>query len=139
VIAQRHGVTIQVIREANPGVDPYALRVGQSIRIPLPTITPQITSSPAQQRTPTQTPTLPGEAPASPTPGVIIYIIRVNDNFSRIAQRFGISVEAILEANPGVNPYALRVGQPIRIPLPTITPSPTPLPTITPSVTPTAS
>ncbi len=49
-----------------------------------------------------------------------------------IALRFGVSLEALQEANPGVNPVAMSVGTTLIIPLnpdnPAALPSPTPIP-----------
>jgi LysM repeat protein len=44
------------------------------------------------------------------------YIIRGGDNFSRIAIVHGVSLGSLLEANPGVDPLRLQVGQEIRLP-----------------------
>jgi spore germination protein YaaH len=51
-------------------------------------------------------------------PGGQLYTIRAGDTFYKIAQRFRISLENLLAANPGVNPNNLRIGQVIRIPVP---------------------
>lgn len=59
-----------------------------------------------------------GTAPA-PT-GVLnadgTYTVAAGDNLTRIAQKFGQRVDAILAENPGLEPTRLRVGQKIRIP-----------------------
>ncbi|KAL8788705.1 MAG: hypothetical protein Q9213_001519 [Squamulea squamosa] len=44
------------------------------------------------------------------------YTIQSGDTFWAIAQRLGISVDALQAANPGVNPTALQVGQVINLP-----------------------
>jgi LysM repeat protein len=66
-----------------------------------------------------------------PTPTPYIYTIRENDTISGIASRFGISQEALLAANPGVQPNTLSIGQNLIIPTgseipgePTPTPAP---------------
>lgn len=46
------------------------------------------------------------------------YVIQPGDTLNYIAGRLGVSVAGILAANPGVNPYALRIGQRICIPRP---------------------
>ena len=45
------------------------------------------------------------------------YIVQPGDYLYRIADYFDISVQAILAANPGLNPNNLYVGQRIRIPI----------------------
>lgn len=48
--------------------------------------------------------------------GYDTYTIRPGDTLYRIAQRYYTTVNAILTANPGVNPLYLRVGQIITVP-----------------------
>lgn len=58
-------------------------------------------------------------APAPPVcpPGEIIrYTVQPGDTFFLLAQRYGTTVEVIREANPGVDPGNLQVGQVINIP-----------------------
>lgn len=90
--------------------------------IPAPSLTP----SPALA-------TLPGPVP-SPTPTPLTYTVQAKDDMLSIALRFGVSLEALLAANPKVNPRAMSVGAVLVIPpsgkpQPTAqNPSPTPLP-----------
>jgi spore germination protein len=51
-----------------------------------------------------------------PQPGYILYTIKAGDTFYKLSLAYGVSVESIIAANPGVNPNNLRVGQQIRIP-----------------------
>jgi LysM repeat protein len=44
------------------------------------------------------------------------YTIASGDNFWALAKRYGYSVEDIMNANPGVVPEQLRIGQVIRLP-----------------------
>jgi len=48
-------------------------------------------------------------------PGEILYTIRAGDTLYALARRYGTSVEAILRANPGIDPNNLRIGQQIII------------------------
>ena len=50
----------------------------------------------------------------SPTPSQ--YTIQSGDTLSQIAERFRITLDALLLANPGMDPNALRVGETLRIP-----------------------
>jgi spore germination protein YaaH len=43
------------------------------------------------------------------------YSVRSGDTLGTIADRFGTSVNRLLELNPGIDPRALRVGQPLRV------------------------
>jgi peptidoglycan endopeptidase LytF len=89
-LAQRFNVTVDAIIQANPGIDPNNLRVGQEICIP-------------------------GTGPV-PCPGGTLYTIRAGDTLFSLAQRFNVTVDAIIQANPGIDPNNLRVGQVICIP-----------------------
>lgn len=54
----------------------------------------------------------PSTCPAGTRP----YTIRAGDTFYNLSRRFNTTVDAIIRANPGVNPDALRIGQVICIP-----------------------
>lgn len=95
-IAQRAGVTVNQIVAVNPGINPNALRIGQTICVP--------------GRAPSG-----GGFPACPA-GSAPYVIRSGDTFYGVAQRFGLTVAALTAANPGVRPNALQIGQLICIP-----------------------
>ena len=43
------------------------------------------------------------------------YSVRSGDTLGTIAERFGTTVGHLLVLNPGVDPQALRVGQPLRV------------------------
>ncbi|KNZ69794.1 peptidoglycan-binding lysin domain-containing protein [Thermincola ferriacetica] len=91
-IARRYNISLDDLLAANPGVDPDRLLVGQVICIPVAVP--------------------PTECPDGTRP----YKIRRGDTFYSIAVRFGISLDALLAANPGVDPDALRVGEQICVP-----------------------
>ncbi|MDD3704592.1 MAG: LysM peptidoglycan-binding domain-containing protein [Clostridiaceae bacterium] len=49
-------------------------------------------------------------------PGTFIYYIRSGDTLYRLARRYNTTVDAIVNANPGLDPHWLRVAQGICIP-----------------------
>ncbi|RKX33172.1 MAG: hypothetical protein DRP71_10855 [Verrucomicrobia bacterium] len=55
-------------------------------------------------------------APVSQIDADGAYTIKSGDTFARLSGLFGVSVQAIEEANPGVDPRRLRIGQKIFIP-----------------------
>jgi murein DD-endopeptidase MepM/ murein hydrolase activator NlpD len=67
---------------------------------------------------PTETP--PGETPTEPSPppgGSGNYTVRSGDTLSGIAQRHGVSLSALIAANPQIsNPNLIHAGQQINIP-----------------------
>jgi LysM repeat protein len=62
------------------------------------------------------TATAPPVTEPAPPPGVPDYTVAKGDNFSLIAKKFGVTVKAVEEANPGVEPTKLRIGQKLHIP-----------------------
>jgi LysM repeat protein len=75
-------------------------------------LTPYHTSTPA----PTPILVFPATPTPIPTSTPIIYKISPNDTLTALARRFGVTVEALLSANPGVIPESLTIGQTITIP-----------------------
>ncbi len=64
-----------------------------------------------------------------PTPTTFIYTVVLNDTLNGIAGRYGVTLEALLAANPGIQPAALPVGTKLIIPTGRETPAePTPTP-----------
>ena len=97
-----------------------------------PTATPEPADTPEPVATPTQPPPTPQPTPVAtpePTPAseptptsepaaAIEYEIVAGDTLSDIAVTFDVTVEAILELNPGLDPAALQIGQTILVPRP---------------------
>ncbi|RBP44092.1 LysM peptidoglycan-binding domain-containing protein [Garciella nitratireducens] len=91
-IALRYHTTINEILMRNPRINPYCLRIGQIICVPMPPI--------------------PKPCPA----GTFPYTIQAGDTFYSLAKRYHVSLEELLAANPGVDPNNLQIGQKICIP-----------------------
>jgi len=106
-------------------------------------VSPQATGAPSVTTTPTQSPT--GTArPAAPAPTVtaaasLVHIVQPGDTLLGIARQYGVSVDALEAANPGIDPRALRVGQKVVIPAGAATPPPTATAPLQPSATPRSS
>jgi uncharacterized protein YkwD len=94
-IATRYGMTVAQLAAANPGVNPAALRPGQTLTIP----------SKASQDSDT----------VSQVPSAV-YVVTPNDTLWDIAANYGLYVDDVLAANPGVDPRRLMVGQELIIP-----------------------
>ena len=94
------------ILEANPGLRPEALPIGKKIKIP--------TENPAE----TEEEISPAES-AEPVVRDTVHDVRKGETLYGIAKRHlgdGNRWMEIVEANPGLDPDALQVGQRIRIP-----------------------
>jgi LysM repeat protein len=92
VLARRFNTTVAAIASVNPGTNPKNLQVGQPICIPV-------------------------RRSVVPCPPGSRYIIKAGDTFSKLAQRYGLSLAAIRAFNPGVDPTNLQVGQMICLPV----------------------
>jgi len=89
--------------------------------------------TPRAYLTPTRTPTrtvIPALTEiVLPTPTPTIHVVVLGDTLGDIADRYGVTLEALLAANPGVQPTALTVGMELVIPIGSSLPAePTPTP-----------
>ena len=91
---------------------------------PYLTSTPNATASPLPMKEDAQT--------ALPTPTPFTYIIQAGDTMGALAQKFGVSLDALVAANPTISPNAMPVGAALLIPTdkdnPTGEATPTPVP-----------
>jgi nucleoid-associated protein YgaU len=134
------GKFAQKIVDANPGLNPNRMAIGQKIRIPaLPGLTAKIpladsttASTPAAAAPATAadllaTAAAPGPVPAASnalapvTSGAKTCVVQAGDTLSQIAkEHLGSAgpkaVKKILDANPGLDPARLKVGATIKIP-----------------------
>jgi LysM repeat protein len=94
---------------------------------PTPTATAPATPSPTvPTATPSPSPTVPVATPsptvlATPPYEVITYTVQAGDTLSEIAAEFGVTVDAIAEANDIEDPSLIRIGQVLVIPSPELT------------------
>ncbi len=96
-IAGRYNVSVDTIAAANGLADPDALRLGQRLVIP------------------------GGEVPAARTPSVsssVIHVVQPGDTLWSIASRHNVSVSAIVQANGLADPDRLKLGQRLKVPVP---------------------
>ena len=86
---------------------------------------PTQTSTPTMTLTPTNTPTMPAEPTWTPLPP-LDYVVKANETCSDIAAQFHVSVQSIILANNLGTDCLLSEGRSIKVPQPTLTPSPVP-------------
>ncbi|HXF10140.1 MAG TPA: LysM peptidoglycan-binding domain-containing protein [Desulfuromonadaceae bacterium] len=98
-IATSHHTTVKAIEDANPGVTPTRLKVGQKITLPAGS------SAGATEATPT------AAAGSGET-----YVVKSGDSLTKIATSHGVTLKALKAANPNLDPNKIRVGQKIIIP-----------------------
>ncbi len=112
-LGKHYGVSVQAIADANPGVEPTRLRIGQRLNIPAPT-------GPAVGA--------PGGIPDAAA-GEQIHVVKSGDNLTKIANKYGVTVKALRSANHLVTDRIL-VGDKLKIPgkAPAPAPAPPPIP-----------
>lgn len=93
-VAAQHGTTVEVIRELNPQLTSPNLLPGDEIRIPA------------------------GLAPLEQPSQPLYYVVRQGDLVVSLAERFGVTLEQIREANPLVDLDQVPVGLRLVIPVP---------------------
>ena len=133
-IASRFGVSLADLADANPSIDASKLSIGQVVKLPAASEPPAAatatappaaspTAAPATEAPATEAPP-PTPAPTTNTPGPAstpsslgqTYTVQEGDIPETIAAKFGITTEALLAANPGINPTNLQIGQVLIIP-----------------------
>jgi LysM repeat protein len=106
-IAVRFGTTVQAIAQANNILNFNLLFVGQRLVIP----SRGVIATPSPQPTASRT-----SSPVPPITGGMLYRVQPGDNLFKIALRFGVTVNSLVQLNRIVNPSRIYVGQVITIP-----------------------
>lgn len=104
-IAAQFGVPVEALMEAN-GLTNHMIQVGQELVIPGEN--GSAGSSPEAGQSP--------EPEVTSQPETLTYTVRAGDSLSQIAQRFNVSIEAVMEANGITDPDSIREGQELVIP-----------------------
>lgn len=126
-IARRFGVTISQLVEANNIVNPNLIYANQQLIIPTNGSGPAVT-------------------PPASSGGTTTHVVSAGETMYRIALRYGVTVQTIVQANGISNPNVIYVGQSLVIPVsgnqppqPTVQPTAVPVqPTTQPPAQPTA-
>lgn len=112
-IANRAGISAEDLAKANGLKAPYALRIGQTLKIPGKTSakkddvkTDKVKSATADKAKAATDQKATGES----------YVVQSGETLNGIANRAGVSAAALAKANNLKEPYALRSGQKLTIP-----------------------
>ncbi|MBI3760363.1 MAG: LysM peptidoglycan-binding domain-containing protein [Chloroflexi bacterium] len=94
-IAREHNVSVEALIAANPGINPSSIQPGQVLVIPAP-------GAPIP--------------PAAVAAGPSTYVVQPGEWIYQIARKLGKDPQAIIAANPGVDPNNVKPGQVLNIP-----------------------
>ena len=115
-ISELYNVPIADITARNGITDPNSIVAGQVLIIPAagsslpPSVVPPTASV---------APSISANPSVSPIATSLIYVVESGDTLSKIAEKFGVLQQAILDANPEItDPNKIRIGQQIIIPAP---------------------
>jgi uncharacterized protein YkwD len=123
MIAQRYGVTIEMIARANNIANPNRIRAGQ--RLIIPNGQAPAPAAPVEVAAPTAVPVVinpeattapPAANPAPVVTGGATHTVQRGENLFRIALRYGVTVAALAAANGISDPTRIYVGQVLTIP-----------------------
>ena len=98
-IAKRNGVKLKALEDANPGIVPAKLKVGQKLSIPAATST---------------APTAAADSTVASS-GEEIYAVKSGDTLTKIAKSHGTTVKAI-ESENNLSTTKIKVGQKLKMP-----------------------
>jgi LysM repeat protein len=112
-IAKNFHVSVKAITEANPGIEPTKLKIGQKIHVPAPA-TPTISA-----------PIGGASGETAMGTGDQTYTVKSGDNLTKIASQHGISVKALRAAN-SLKTDSIKVGQKLKLPVKSTAPAPVP-------------
>ena len=91
-LAQQYATTVMAIMAANPYVNPNNLMIGHRLCIPLKNLPPSC-------------------------PQGSLHIIKPGDTLYALSKFYNLSLDALMESNPGIDPDNLRIGHGICIPV----------------------
>ncbi|HEY5912819.1 MAG TPA: LysM peptidoglycan-binding domain-containing protein [Verrucomicrobiae bacterium] len=103
-LARKFNTTTRALKEANPGVDPTRLQIGQTLHVPPP--------SPAAPSTTGATTTAVGDLAT----GEQVYSVQSGDTLTKIAEKFKVTIKALRSAN-SLTTDRIKVGQKLKIPV----------------------
>jgi LysM repeat protein len=107
-ISDDYGISPKLLAEANPNVNPSKLHEDLELVIPAGGA-PEVPAASAQEKS-----TSPA---APPQPGMLPHKVEDNQTYYSIAKQYGITMEAMVAANPQVKPERLRPGMTVQVPM----------------------
>ena len=104
-IAKNNHVSVRAIEDANPGVDPKRLKIGQKLHMPA-------ASAPSGGVTQS---TSGGTGEMATSGGELTYKVKSGDTLTSIARHYHVTIKAIQSAN-NLTTTSIKVGKVLKIP-----------------------
>ena len=99
LLAKKHNILLEDILNANPGVNPYNLQIGQQVCIPTHMAMPRGQEIEHERGW-----------------NGVIHTVRPGDTLYMLAKQYKLTLDDIMNANPQTDCYMLRVGMRLCIP-----------------------
>jgi LysM repeat protein len=117
-IAHQYGTTVTALKNANH-LSGDVIRVGQKLRVPTPQESGQkVLAAPKPAVKKKAAPKKPAASPAGA--GAVNlegqYVVAAGDTPEKIAKKLGVKLRAFMDANPGLDPKRLQIGQKLNVP-----------------------
>lgn len=118
-IAHKNGTTVTALKQAN-NLGSDTIRIGQKLAIPSPQESGQkVAAAPkksvAKKKTAAKKPAADAAGGAAAAAGGQ-YVVEKGDSPVTIAKKLGIKTQELLDANPGLDPKKLQIGQKLNVP-----------------------
>jgi LysM repeat protein len=104
-IAKKNGISVKALMDANPGLDPKKLKIGQKLQLPVAGGGSSVSTTAGSSVAPT------AEAPAAASG----YTVKSGDTLGKIATAHKVTVKALRAANK-LKTDKISVGQKLKIP-----------------------
>ena len=116
-ISQRYNVDVGLLMRVNRVRNPYNLRIGTKLCIPgiapeneVPTPLPEVTPDDPSGDEPSE------NMPTPPASCKTMHTIKAGDTLYMIAKMHRVTLDALMNANPNIDPYNMQIGTEICIP-----------------------
>lgn len=104
-VSQRYNVDLGLLMRVNRISNPYNLRIGAKLCIPGPA-----------EPLPDVEPDVPQDGAGMPMDSAATHVVKEGDTLYLIAKQHKVTLEALMRANPDIDPYNMQIGMEIRIP-----------------------
>ncbi|MBI5686385.1 MAG: LysM peptidoglycan-binding domain-containing protein [Verrucomicrobia bacterium] len=114
-IAHKSGTTVTALKQAN-NLGSDTIRIGQKLTVPSPQESGQKVAAPHKTVSKKKAAPKKVSADAAAAAAGGQYVVEKGDSPVTIAKKLGIKTQELLDANPGLDPKKLQIGQKLNVP-----------------------